>query len=141
LLLLGASALTRSNGTTMSPSTSSSEAFAAPALEPHTTPKPRKLLVYVGTYTGTKSKGIYLLHMDLASGKLDSPVLVAETSSPSFLATDPSNRFLYACNEVGNFSGQKSGAVGAFSIDPQTGKLTLLNQQPSGGDGPCHVIV
>ena len=35
--------------------------------------------------------------------------------------------------------GQKRGAVSAFAIDRQTGDLTLLNQQPSGGAGPCHL--
>src|SRR5262249_55284993 len=28
-----------------------------------------------------------------------------------------------------------------FSIDPTKGKLTALNQQPTGGLGPCHVSV
>src|SRR5437016_3600753 len=32
--------------------------------------KPQKLWVYVGTYTGGNSKGIYRLELDLASGKL-----------------------------------------------------------------------
>src|SRR5262249_13722768 len=31
--------------------------------------------------------------------------------------------------------------IGAFAIDASTGKLTALNQQPSGGAGPCYVIV
>jgi 6-phosphogluconolactonase len=31
--------------------------------------------------------------------------------------------------------------VGAFAIDPKSGKLTSLNQESSGGAGPCHLIV
>jgi 6-phosphogluconolactonase len=31
--------------------------------------------------------------------------------------------------------------VSAFAIDPKTGNLTLLNQQTSGGAGPCHITV
>jgi 6-phosphogluconolactonase len=31
--------------------------------------------------------------------------------------------------------------VSAFAINKETGKLTLLNQQPSIGDGPCHLVV
>jgi 6-phosphogluconolactonase len=31
--------------------------------------------------------------------------------------------------------------VSAFSIDAETGKLTLLNQRSSGGDGPCHLVL
>ena len=74
------------------------------------------LLVYFGTYTGAKSKGIYVSHLDLATGKLNAPELAAEIASPSFLAIHPNHRFLYAVNEVGNFAGKRSGAVTAFSI-------------------------
>jgi 6-phosphogluconolactonase len=99
------------------------------------------LLVYVGTYTGPKSKGIYVLRMDRASGALTAPEVAAEVANPSFLAVHPSRRFLYAVGEVGSFAGRKSGAVSAFAILPESGKLRLLNQQPSGGTGPCHLTV
>src|SRR5689334_18135800 len=98
-------------------------------------------LVYIGTYTGAKSKGIYVSRFDAASGRLGVPELAAEAASPSFLAAHPNRRFLYAANEISDFNGKKSGGVSAFAIDPNSGKLTLLNQQSSGGDGPCHVSV
>jgi len=98
-------------------------------------------MVYVGTYTQGKSKGIYLFHMDPASGRLTPAGLAAVTVNPSFLAIAPNHRFLYAVNEIGEFGGTSSGAVSAFAIDPSTGKLTLLNQQSSRGAGPCHLIV
>jgi 6-phosphogluconolactonase len=91
-------------------------------------------LVYVGTYTGEKSKGIYAFRMD-KDGKLAPLGLVAETPSPSFLAIHPNNKYLYAVNE------KNDGSVTAFSIDAKTGKLPQLNDQPSHGAGPCHVIV
>jgi 6-phosphogluconolactonase len=94
--------------------------------------------VYVGTYTGKVSKGIYTLTLDLSAGKLSDPQLAAETTSPSFLAVHPSNKFLYAVNEVPTFNDQKTGSVTAFSIAPD-GKLTPLNAQPSAGTGPCHI--
>ncbi len=100
--------------------------------------------VYVGTYTSptTGSKGIYLVDLDTRSGELtDRGLVAAEVKSPSFLAVHPSRRFLYAVSELNEFQGQKAGAVSAFAIDAQTGKLTLLNQQPSGGQGPCYVTV
>jgi 6-phosphogluconolactonase len=62
-------------------------------------------------------------------------------ANPTFLAVHPNGRSLYAVGEIGNFGGKKSGSVAAFSIDSATGKLTLLNAQPSGGAGPCHVFV
>ena len=99
------------------------------------------LLVYFGTYTGAKSKGIYVARLDVATGKLSTPELAAETKNPSFLAIHPGHRFLYAVGEVADFGGKRAGAVSALAIEPQTGKLTLLNQQSSGGDGPCHLVV
>ena len=95
--------------------------------------------VYVGTYTGAKSKGIYKLTMNAETGALSKPELAAETKSPSFLALHPNNKVLYAIAEVNDVNGKKGGGVSAFAIDPASGKLTLLNQQTSGGAGPCYV--
>ncbi len=110
---------------------------------PTTTAGPSTLRIYVGTYTSpaTGSKGIYLLELDMRSGEIKPMGLAAEVASPSFLALHPSRRFLYAVGELNEFQGKKAGAVSAFAIDAQSGRLTLLNQQPSGGQGPCHVTV
>jgi len=99
-------------------------------------------LVYVGTYTGPKSKGIYAYHFDASTGRVVPLGPVAESVNPSFLAVDPSRRFLYAVNEVADYQGRqgdKTGGVTAFAIDPHTGALTFLNEVASGGPGPCHV--
>jgi 6-phosphogluconolactonase len=95
-----------------------------------------EFLVYFGTYTGAKSKGIYVSRFDPATGKLSAPELAAETRNPSFLALHPGGHFLYAVGETNH-----AGAVSAFSLDGKTGKLTVLNQQASGGSGPCHLSV
>jgi 6-phosphogluconolactonase len=100
-----------------------------------------KFWVYIGTYTGGKSKGIYRCEFDAATGKLSEPVLAAEVTNPSFLAIHPNHHFLYAVGEMPKFEGKSSGAVTAFSIDPASGELKQLNQKPSGGAGPCHVVV
>lgn len=101
----------------------------------------RKMLVYVGTYTQRGSKGIYVAELHPETGALSAPKLVAETRDPSFLAIHPSRKYLYAANETVEYKGQKSGFVTAFSIDPQTGGLKELNQQPSKGGAPCHLVV
>ena len=93
-------------------------------------------LIYVGTYTGPESKGIYALRFDPASGKPTPLGLAAETTNPSFLAIDSKQRYLYAVNEVGDFKGDKSGGVSAFAIDRKTGKLNFLNEVSSRGAGP-----
>jgi len=97
-------------------------------------------LVYYGTYTGKKSKGIYVSRLDTATGKLGAAELVAEIASPSFLAAHPKGGFLYAVNEISKFDGKPAGGVTAFAIDRATGKLSQLNQQSSVGPGPCHLV-
>ena len=98
-----------------------------------------KYILFVGTYTGKESKGIYAYRFDAASSELTPLGVAAETSNPSFLAIDPSRRFLYAVDEVQNYKGASSGAVIAFAIDQQSGKLSLLNQVPSRGADPCYI--
>ena len=99
------------------------------------------MFVYFGTYTGEKSRGVYMSRLDLASGALTPPELAAETQNPSFLAVHPQRTFLYAVNEVGTFEGKPGGSVSGFGVDRQTGRLTVLNQQSSRGGGPAHLVV
>ena len=103
-------------------------ACAAPAFS-------QEFTAYIGTYTRGKSKGIYAGRFNSKTGTLSALALAAESSNPSFLAVHPNRRFLYAANE------NSKGAVSAFSIDPKTDKLTLLNTVSSRGDGPCHLAV
>ncbi len=103
--------------------------------------KSGKVRLYIGTYTRSGSQGIYLAELDLATGKLRSAEVAGKVANPSFLAIHPSRPWLYAVGEMGDFDGKKTGAVSAFSMDPASGKLTLLNQQSSQGPGPCHLAV
>ena len=93
-------------------------------------------LVYVGTYTGRGSEGVYVYRLDSSTGGLASVGKVAGLENPSFLAIDPKGRCVYAVRESG-----RDGAVVALSRNPATGELTVLNEQPSGGQGPCYVTV
>ncbi len=101
--------------------------------------KPSKVRVYVGTYTSGESKGIYRLDLDPRTGALTPSGEPTATVSPSFLAFHPSGRFLYAVNETGESRTDESGGVSAFAIDAQSGALTFLNRQLSGGPAPCHL--
>jgi len=93
------------------------------------------VMVYLGTYTygESPSKGIYSSVLDVETGKLSKPVVAAEAKSPSFLEIHPDGRFLYDIGGGGN--------VCAYAINRGTGDLKFLNQQPSGGAGPCHVSI
>jgi len=96
-------------------------------------------LVYVGTYTGKGSEGIYAYRFDPATGETSLLGLAAGTDNPSFLAVDPNGRFLYAVNEVDTFRKEPTGAVSVFAIDRESGRLKLLQQVSSLGGGPAHV--
>ncbi len=100
-----------------------------------------RMVVYIGTYTGGGSKGIHVFHLNPSSGALDPAGVGEGVTNPSFLALHPGGRFLYAACETGNYGGKKTGSVAAFAVDPKTGALTLLNQQPSEGTSPCHLVV
>lgn len=101
----------------------------------------RSAWVFIGTYTGGKSQGIYRSTIELATGKLSDPELAAKIKDPSFLAIHPSGKFLYSVGEVGTFAGKPGGALSAFAVEPKSGSLKLLNQQSSRGGGPCHLVV
>jgi 6-phosphogluconolactonase len=103
--------------------------------------KTNRYILYVGTYTGAESKGIYAFRYDAASGTLTPLGLAAETASPSFLTVDRDGKFLYAVNEGHDYKGENSGGVTAFAInsDRTTGKLTELNEVSSHGADPCYI--
>ena len=96
-------------------------------------------IVYVGTYTGDGSDGIYACKFNPVDGDLGPVRLVAKTDNPSFLTTDPDGRFLYAVNEVDSFQNEPAGGVSVFEINRESGKLALLQQISSLGKGPCHL--
>jgi 6-phosphogluconolactonase len=99
-------------------------------------------IVYVGTYTQPAPRageGIYVYRVDPATGQLAHLRTVAGVVNPSFLAFDPSHRFLFAVNETRDFAGTTGGAVSSFAIDQTTGDLTFLSQQPTVGGDPCHL--
>ena len=98
-------------------------------------------LVYFGTYTGEKSRGIYVSHLDTATGALSAPQLAAELRNPSYLAVRPDGGFIYAVSEVNEAEGKPGGLVTAFAVDKTSGMLKALNKQSSGGAGPAHITV
>jgi 6-phosphogluconolactonase len=91
-------------------------------------------ILYVGTY----EKGIYAFRYNVNGPGLEPLGMAGQITSPSWLATDPQHRFLYAASEL---EGDKEGAVGAFQIDAKSGKLTALNTVSSSGVAPCHLAV
>jgi 6-phosphogluconolactonase len=107
--------------------------------------------VYVGTYTapntapgGTRpstAKGVYVFKMNGRTGAL-SPVQVFELENPSWFAVDANASHLYATSEVSTWNGaSNTGGITAFSISPANGTISKINDQPTRGAIPAHVIV
>jgi 6-phosphogluconolactonase len=80
-------------------------------------------LVYIGTHTGDKARGIYLFRLQSAGTDVFQNVtlvplgLAAEAAHPTFFEIDAKRRLLFAVNEVDQFDGKPGGAVSAFAID------------------------
>jgi 6-phosphogluconolactonase len=119
--------------------------------------------LWIGTYpaAGVGSpaglgEGVWRVELDAASGTWGAAELVAVTPSPSFVATHPSGRVLYAVGEL------TAGTVTAFSVpartsadalhddpashdpaphDPAPGLLAVLDVVGSGGADPCHLLL
>jgi 6-phosphogluconolactonase len=111
------------------------------------------LLAYVGTFSAPlkevpptqvdlppgNGRGIHLFRVDRATGAL-TPAGVHELgTSPSHLAVNAAGTRLYSANETDRAGKGNEGTVSAFAIDPDDGKLTLLNTVRSGGTGPTYI--
>jgi 6-phosphogluconolactonase len=98
----------------------------------------KNFFVYVGCRTtkerNARGKGISVCTMDTASGEWSQIQLFEGLINPSFLAFDRAQRFLYCVH--GDFD-----EVSAFSIDSNSGKLSFVNRQNTGGTNPVHLSV
>jgi 6-phosphogluconolactonase len=92
----------------------------------------------VGTYTGGKSEGIYVYKFNSEDGT-HKEVSHIKASNPSFIVVSPDEKYVYAVNE--NAKDGHGGDICAYSFNNENGTLTLLNQQPTGGDHPCYVDI
>src|SRR2546421_419764 len=90
----------------------------------------RPMFAYVGCYTSKerngRGEGIGVYRIDPGSGDWTPVQLVGDIVNPSWLALDRRQRFLYGAH------GDGADAT-AFAVDQESGRLTLLNRQPTGG--------
>ena len=97
--------------------------------------------VFVGTYNQSlppsegMARGIAVYRIDPTSGELSLSSTSPDVPDPSYLAVHPRQPWLYAVSE------RTEGGVSAFAVDPQTGRLAALNQQPSHGASPAHISI
>lgn len=88
---------------------------------------------HIVTYVSGYGPNIAWLDLNVASGALTAvSSLASARPSPSYLAMTGTH--LYAASEG-------ASRISAYTIDQTSGALTLINEQPSGGNGPAHVAV
>ncbi len=94
--------------------------------------------LFIGTYTGTGSKGIYVYRFNTNTGKATWLSNTDSMVSPSFLTVSKNGKFVYSVSESGS---KFPGKINAFSFDKKNGTLKWINEQTSGGDNPCYVSI
>jgi 6-phosphogluconolactonase len=98
---------------------------------------------YIGTYTHGvhgRARGIYHFVMNAKTGCIEDLRLASMALNPSYLCPAPSGKYLYAVTETSDYQGFPTGAVASYGIG-RDGALQFINQKPSKGTSPCHVIV
>ena len=98
-------------------------------------PDPPRFM-YVGSFTsegrgGGEGLSVFARASEAAPWER---VQVVSIANPSFVTLDRSARFLYAAHGDGT-------QATAFRIDPASGRLTMINQQPTNGANGVHVAI
>jgi 6-phosphogluconolactonase (cycloisomerase 2 family) len=120
------------------------EATAEPTEEPaeegNTSDTGVKQYAYVGSYTrgapggwsdaaeAKHPEGVYVYDFDPVTGNM-TPIQTVPSDNPSYVAIDHAENNLYVTNEISDYEGEEAGSIEAYSIDPDTGELTLINRQ------------
>lgn len=92
------------------------------------------ITMVVGTYTDTDSQGIYSFAFDQNTGKV-MPLDTLDAVNPSFLIFSADSSLIYSVNELED----NRAAVSAISFDKKTGRLNLIDTQPTLGGAPCYL--
>lgn len=98
----------------------------------------QKYFLFIGTYSTSGSKGIYVYTFDAATGKAQWISNTEGVVNPSYLAIAPGGKELYCCTETNTVN---AGGISAFRFNRLTGTLSFINRQSSGGDNPAYVSI
>ena len=95
-------------------------------------------LAYVGCFSSEKrkghGKGISVYRVDAKTGAWNLVQICETIQNPGFVVLDGNQKFLYAAHG-------SSSEVSSYSIEPQTGKLRMLNTQQTSGDNSPHITI
>lgn len=101
----------------------------------------KKELIYIGTFSENGSLGIYVFDYDRKNKRYDLLQTIISKGSPSFVELSPNGKFLFSANREGLEGKEEWGSITSFAVDQGSGKLSIIQNQFSYGDSPCHVSV
>jgi 6-phosphogluconolactonase len=93
--------------------------------------------MYVGSYTSEArghGEGISVYRRDRPSDAWALVQVLEDVADPSFLTIDRQGRCLYSAHGDGT-------QATAYRIDPSTGRLSVINQQPTRGTNGVHLAI
>jgi len=93
--------------------------------------------LYIGSFTakdGGHGEGLSVYRRDADSDPWTRIQLLTDPADPSFVILDRQRRCLYAAHGDGT-------QATAFRIDQATGRLAVLNRQPTGGTNGVHLAI
>lgn len=106
-----------------------------------TGPQESKEIIYVGTFAGEGSEGLYVYEFDREAVELNLIQTVSDREGPNFQAIHPTKQYLYSISRVSFSDESEHHTVSAYQIDGESGRLSLINEQSVHGLGPAHVSV
>ena len=93
---------------------------------------------YVGCFTNkdgnAHGKGIGVYRIDRLTGAWTLVQVSDELHNPGFLVLDRNQRFLYSAHG-------SSGEISSYSVERKSGKLQILNRQPTGGHNSRYLTI
>jgi 6-phosphogluconolactonase (cycloisomerase 2 family) len=93
--------------------------------------------MYIGSFTGEgrgRGEGLSVYERTAATGRWSRIQLLDTIADPSYLCVDRRGRHLYSAHGGGT-------VATSYAIDESTGKLTVLNQQPTKGVNGVYVAI
>ena len=105
-------------------------------------PAANKYWVFIGNSVSSKENAaVYVLDFDADTGDIKKHAECHSIPRPGFVEVHPNGKTLYAVGGAVKSKKENYGAIASYNIDRKKGLLTPVNEQTSGGSGPCHVSI
>ncbi len=101
----------------------------------------KSIRIFIGTYSLRGGQGIYAADYDPATGGWSDPLPVGVLPNATFQVLAPDGRHLYSVCEDREQGVRTNGSICALSIEPESGRVALMERRSSLGDGPCHLAL